>query len=257
MDDDGAARGSGDEPIAVRLALSVEPGLQALQNALGGGAALDAAVARGAGRALDAGAAVEAGVDEGSGASGPFTSSDGLLVLPADPWDVPVLVERGVVDCGVVARHILAELGADVVQLADLGIAGSRLALVMPAAMTDLPSARRPRIATTHPAVTRRHFARRGRQVELLALRHAVTDAVLLGAADAAVVVLGPDQACTAQGFVVCEELLGGGARLIASRSARVVRPAAMQAALDAVRAAAAAGPAAGAAHREERHAAP
>jgi ATP phosphoribosyltransferase len=253
VDDDGAARGSGDEPIAVRLALSLEPGLQALQRALGAAAALDA------GATAAAAAPADAGIDEGTPVSGPSVSGDGLLVVPADPWDVPVLVERGVVDCGVVARHILAELEADVVQLADLGIACSRLALVMPAVMTDLPSARRPRIATTHPTVTRRHFARRGRQVELLALRHAATDAVLLGAADAAVVVLGPDQACTAQGLVVCEELLGGGARLIASRSARVVRPAAMQAALDAVRAAAAAGPAAGAgaAHREERHAAP
>jgi len=191
--------------------------------------------------------------------SGPSVSGDGLLVVPADPWDVPVLVERGVVDCGVVARHILAELEADVVQLADLGIAGSRLALVMPAVMTDLPSARRPRIATTHPTVTRRHFARRGRQVEILALRRAAADAVVLGAADAAVMVLGPDETRAAHGLLVREELLGGGVRLIASRSARVVRPAAMQAALDAVRAAAGADarPASGAARREERHAAP
>ncbi|MBM3147497.1 MAG: hypothetical protein FJ000_06340, partial [Actinobacteria bacterium] len=218
MAGDGTARGSGAERIAVRLALSVEPGLRALQRALGAGeapnagAAVDAAAARGAGRALDVGVAVEAGVDDGSGASGPLKSSDGLLVLPADPWDVPALVERGVVDCGVVARHILAELEADVVQLADLGIAGSLLALVMPAAATDLPSTRRPRIATTHPAVTRRHFSRRGRQVEILALRHAATDAVVLGAADAAVIVLDPGQARTAQGLVVREELLAGSA---------------------------------------------
>src|ERR1043165_7078843 len=45
------------------------------------------------------------------------------------PADVPVYVEHGIADCGVVGRDVLLESGADVLQPLDLKIAHCRIAV--------------------------------------------------------------------------------------------------------------------------------
>src|SRR6201990_1731832 len=45
------------------------------------------------------------------------------------PADVPVYVEHGIADCGVVGRDVLLETGADVLQPLDLKIARCRIAV--------------------------------------------------------------------------------------------------------------------------------
>src|ERR671932_2842839 len=45
------------------------------------------------------------------------------------PADVPVYVEHGIADCGVVGRDVLLESGADVLQPLDLKIGGCRIAV--------------------------------------------------------------------------------------------------------------------------------
>src|ERR687884_1702621 len=45
------------------------------------------------------------------------------------PSDVPVYVEHGIADCGVVGRDVLLESGADLLQPLDLGIARCRISV--------------------------------------------------------------------------------------------------------------------------------
>src|SRR5829696_5368868 len=45
------------------------------------------------------------------------------------PADVPVYVEHGIADCGVVGRDVLLESDADVLQPLDLGISRVRIAV--------------------------------------------------------------------------------------------------------------------------------
>src|ERR671929_345777 len=45
------------------------------------------------------------------------------------PADVPVYVEHGIADCGVVGRDVLLETEADVLQPLDLGISRCRIAV--------------------------------------------------------------------------------------------------------------------------------
>src|SRR2546423_10419109 len=45
------------------------------------------------------------------------------------PADVPVYVEHGIADCGVVGRDVLLEAEADVLQPLDLGISRCRIAV--------------------------------------------------------------------------------------------------------------------------------
>src|ERR687890_2674720 len=48
------------------------------------------------------------------------------------PADVPVYVEHGIADCGVVGRDVLLESEADLLQPLDLRIARCRLAVAAP-----------------------------------------------------------------------------------------------------------------------------
>src|ERR1043166_2636593 len=68
------------------------------------------------------------------------------------PADVPVYVEHGIADCGVVGRDVLLETGSDVLQPLDLKIARCRVAV---AALKDTDGQRRGmlHVATKYPRV--------------------------------------------------------------------------------------------------------
>src|SRR5437868_13753792 len=85
------------------------------------------------------------------------------------PADVPVYVEHGIADCGVVGRDVLLETGSDVLQPLDLKIGCCRIA---GAAKQDSNRARRRvlHVATTYPRVTSAHFSARAVPAEIIVL---------------------------------------------------------------------------------------
>ncbi|HUP90838.1 MAG TPA: ATP phosphoribosyltransferase, partial [Solimonas sp.] len=91
-----------------------------------------------------------------------------LIIRPAD---VPTYVEHGAADMGIVGKDVLLEHGGEALyEPLDLGIARCRLSV---AAKKDRPPAdglRRLRVATKYPEITRRHFAAKGAQVEIIKL---------------------------------------------------------------------------------------
>jgi ATP phosphoribosyltransferase regulatory subunit len=171
-----------------------------------------------------------------SGGDVPAIVPHGVALLLADPWDVPALVACGGADAGIAPKHVLAEVAADLVEVLDLGVGEERLVYVA-AGEKQPPAARRLRIATAHPRLTRRHFARTGRQVDTLELRSVAEAAALTGAADGAVLPLSPDARATAGGLAVLSEVLRSSSRLVVNRSARVVRAADLAALVERLRA--------------------
>src|SRR6201988_1514801 len=70
------------------------------------------------------------------------------------PADVPVYVEHGIADCGVVGRDVLLESEADVLQPLRLPIGQCRIALAAPA--TNATRRAVWRVATKYPRITGR-----------------------------------------------------------------------------------------------------
>src|ERR1700690_4039102 len=70
--------------------------------------------------------------------------------VPLKPIDIPVYVESGTIDAGIVGSDILRELDADVYEPVDLGIGKCRLVLAAPAGV-PLPRAGSLRVATKYP----------------------------------------------------------------------------------------------------------
>src|SRR5882724_766820 len=103
-----------------------------------------------------------------------------LIIRPAD---VPTYVEYGAADLGIVGKDILMEHGSSsLYEPVDLNIARCRLSVAAPAKAPKL-GVKRPRVATKYLEITRRHFAERGEQVELIKLYGSMELAPLVGLA--------------------------------------------------------------------------
>src|SRR5919202_6896142 len=95
--------------------------------------------------------------------------SGGYRFVFVKPADVPVYVEHGIADCGVVGRDVLLEAGSDVLQPLDLKI---NRCLIAVAAREGSNGERRGvlHVATKYPRLAAAHFGSRGVPVEIIEL---------------------------------------------------------------------------------------
>lgn len=154
--------------------------------------------------------------------------------LLAAAADVLTCCELGALDAAVIGKDVLLEREPDVYELLDLRVGDDLLCWAAP---PGGPEGRRPRrrlrVATRYPRLARRHFAARGRQIELVPFTHAVTTAVELGVADGVVELA---SRLAAGGYVVREELAACSLRLVTGRAAHTLAGPALAALVDALR---------------------
>lgn len=147
-----------------------------------------------------------------------------LLLVRAH--DVPEYVQDGVVDLGITGANLVAEAGAAVVTLAELGFARCTLQAAVPedAAPSDLADLDGLRIATAYPTSTRACLAARGVEAELIPVSGAVEAAPRLGLADAVVDLVSTGSTASANGLRLLGALLESQAVLVAGEAALVSR---------------------------------
>lgn len=132
--------------------------------------------------------------------------------------DVPVYVEHGIADCGVVGRDVLWESGADVLQPLDLRIGCCRLAVAKRA--DDLrEDAGMLRVATKYPRLAAKHFGERGVPVEIIELSGSVELAPVLGLADCIVDLVETGRTLADNGLVISEVIAESTGRLVVNRA--------------------------------------
>src|ERR1051325_11477568 len=139
-----------------------------------------------------------------------------IIVKPAD---VPVYVEHGIADCGVVGRDVLLESEADLLLPLDLGIARCRLVVAAPdpEAMTNVQGMIR--VATKYSQIARAHFGARGIPVEIIQLSGSVELAPALGLADMIVDLVETGRTLRENGLTVVEEIAESTGRLVVNRA--------------------------------------
>ena len=135
------------------------------------------------------------------------------------PADVPVYVEHGIADCGVVGRDVLLESQADLLLPLDLGIARCRIvvAAVDAQAMTKVQGMIR--VATKYSRIARTHFGARGIPVEIIQLSGSVELAPALGLADMIVDLVETGVTLRENGLTVVEEVTESTGRLVVNRA--------------------------------------
>lgn len=155
-----------------------------------------------------------------------------LLIIR--PTDVPTYVEYGAADLGIVGKDILMEHGGTALyEPLDLHIANCRLSV---AAKKDGPrpdGVRRLRVATKYPEITRRHFAAKGEQVEIIKLYGSMELAPLVGLADLIVDLVATGSTLKANGLVEIETICQVSSRLVVNKAAMKTKHAEIQGLLD------------------------
>jgi len=138
--------------------------------------------------------------------------------------DVPTYVQHGGADLGVAGKDVLLEHGGDgLLEPLDLGIARCRL-MVAGFPNTQLDAGKRLTVATKYPACTRRHFAHRGRQVEIIKLYGSMELAPLAGLSDLIVDVVDTGATLKANGLEPLEEISNISSRLIVNRASMKIK---------------------------------
>jgi ATP phosphoribosyltransferase len=109
-----------------------------------------------------------------------------LDILSVRTEDVVEFVGDGAADLGVTGANLLAESGAELPVLLELGYGRCALEAAVPADVTatTLAELAGMRLATTHPNLTRRIFGERGIPVEVVQVSGAVEVAPRMGLAD-------------------------------------------------------------------------
>lgn len=150
-----------------------------------------------------------------------------LIIRPAD---VPTYVEYGAADLGIVGKDVLMEHGgSEMYEPLDLGIANCRLSV---AAKKDGPrpdGVRRLRVATKYPDITRRHFAAKGEQVEIIKLYGSMELAPLVGLADLIVDLVATGSTLKANGLVEVETIAQISSRIVVNKASMKTKNAAIQ----------------------------
>lgn len=134
------------------------------------------------------------------------------------PSDVPVYVEHGIADCGVVGRDVLFESEADLLQPLNLKIGSCRIAVAAP---VDLPENGHTmlRVATKYPRIASRYFGERGQPVEIIQLSGSVELAPVLGLADCIVDLVETGRTLQENGLRVTEVIAESAAQLVVNRA--------------------------------------
>jgi len=134
------------------------------------------------------------------------------------PADVPVYVEHGIADCGIVGRDVLLESEADLLQPLTLAI--GRCSIVV-ASLTgvSLSDVGMLRVATKYPRIAAAHFGARGRPVEIIELSGSVELAPLLGLADCIVDLVETGRTLRENGLNVIEVINESTGRLVVNRA--------------------------------------
>ncbi|MHB8255744.1 MAG: ATP phosphoribosyltransferase [Acidiferrobacterales bacterium] len=137
--------------------------------------------------------------------------------------DVPTYVQYGAADLGVAGKDVLMEYGGDgLYELLDLKIAACRLMVAEPARLAERDDPRqwtRLRIATKYPMTTRRHFADKGIQTDIIKLYGSMELAPLVGLCDRIVDLVGTGKTLRANGLVEVEHIANISAWLVANKA--------------------------------------
>lgn len=153
---------------------------------------------------------------------------ENIKYLICRPTDIPIYVEYGAADIGIVGKDSLEEAGADVFELVDLGFGYCRFVIAFPQNVVaktketkgsfDLKYFNNARVATKFPNITKKYFKDKGVQVEVIKLHGNIELAPTVGLADMIVDIVSTGRTLKENNLLEVEEMFEATARLIANR---------------------------------------
>jgi len=141
---------------------------------------------------------------------------ENLEIVLVKPADVPIYVEYGTADLGIVGKDTLLEENRDLYEVLDLQFGKCRFALAgLPEKKESLLERK---VATKYPDFTRRYFRSKGEPVEIIKLNGSIELAPLTGLADTILDIVQTGRTLKENGLVVCENIRQLSARLVVNK---------------------------------------
>lgn len=135
--------------------------------------------------------------------------------------DVPVYVEYGAADIGIVGRDTILEEGRNLYEVLDLGFGACYMAVAAKKGFKqdDLSNKNLVRVASKYPAIARDFFHNvKGQNVEIIKLNGSVELAPLVGLSDVIVDIVESGKTLAENGMEVIERICDLSARLVVNR---------------------------------------
>ena len=142
----------------------------------------------------------------------------GVRYFWVKPSDVAIYVERGAADIGVAGKDILLEYEPDVYELLDLNTGKCRMAVAAKEDFRD-DTRRRLRVATKFANIASRHYASRGRDIDIIHLNGSIEIAPILGLSDVIVDIVETGTTLRENHLEVVETIVPISARLVANKA--------------------------------------
>lgn len=161
-----------------------------------------------------------AGLDEDS-RSMVFTYDEPRIkYIMCRPTDVPIYVEQGAADLGIVGKDVILEQARDVFEMVDLKYGYCRFVVAVPAELKDIgiKDLNYKRVATKFPMVAENFFRNQGLQVEVIKLHGNIELAPLMGLADIIVDIVSTGRTLKENNLVELVKIMDSTTRLICNR---------------------------------------
>lgn len=141
-----------------------------------------------------------------------------LILLFIRNKDVPVYVEYGACDIGVVGKDILLELESDVYELYDLQLGKCKICVAgLKEGVFKYKAGMR--VATKYPNITKKFFMKKGYSIDAIELYGSIEVAPLLGLSDLIVDLVSTGETLRKNGLTIAEIICLSTARLIANKN--------------------------------------
>ncbi len=148
-----------------------------------------------------------------------FENSEvGIRFFWVKPSDVAIYVERGAADIGVAGKDILLEYEPKVYELLDLNMGKCRMAVAAKKDFTDDTSATL-RVATKFSNITKKYYAEKCRDIDIIHLNGSIEIAPILGLSDVIVDIVETGKTLLENDLAPFETIVPISARLIANKS--------------------------------------
>lgn len=142
-----------------------------------------------------------------------FTVINNIRFIFAKGKDVPVYVETGVADLGIVGQDILLETPANVLNVSKLPFGHCRMTVAGPPGVDEIK-----RVATSFDRLAFQYFNQQRLDVEILHLHGSVELAPILGLADVIVDIVQTGTTLKENGLIEYQTIMEIQARLIANK---------------------------------------
>ena len=145
--------------------------------------------------------------------------AEGVEILSLKDWDLPVYVEHGVADCGIVGSDVLGEVDGDLLVPVRLREGRSRMSLIGRSAAALPSPGGQARLATKYPNTARRVVSERPWGAEIVKLSGSIELAPLLHLSELALDIVQTGRTLAENGLVEIETVAEVSACLVVNRA--------------------------------------